>query len=91
MGYALLCQGRGLMYLPKYFSQAEYDKVKILIEENSFATILSFPDSNKPFINHLPVIFNSAEKEELIIIGHMAKRNPQWLHFKNNPDCTTII
>lgn len=74
------------MYLPKHFSQSEYDKVKILIEENSFATILSFPDSSKPFINHLPVIF-----DEAIIIGHMAKRNPQWLHFKNNPDCTMIF
>ena len=27
----------------------------------------------------------------MIIVGHMAKRNPQWLHFKDNPDCTMIF
>ncbi len=79
------------MYIPKHFSQTEFVKVRILIEENSFATILSFPDGGKPFINHLPVIFNSNEYEEMILIGHMSKRNPQWHHFQNNPDCTIIF
>ncbi|MGZ3771699.1 MAG: FMN-binding negative transcriptional regulator, partial [Bdellovibrio sp.] len=26
-----------------------------------------------------------------ILIGHMAKKNPQWRHFKDNPNCTIII
>jgi transcriptional regulator len=78
------------VYLPKHFSQANFEKVKSLIEENSFATILSFPEGAKTFINHLPVIFNSKSTDD-IMIGHMSKRNRQWLHFKNNPDCTMIF
>jgi transcriptional regulator len=79
------------MYLPKHFSQADELKVKKLIEQNGFATILSYPKNEKPFINHLPVIFSSRLGDEKILIGHMAKRNPQWQHFKENPDSTLII
>lgn len=79
------------MYLPKHFSQTDFDQVRSLVENNSFATILSFPEGARPFINHLPVIFNSNKTDDKMIIGHMAKRNPQWQHFKNNPDCTMIF
>ena len=79
------------MYLPKHFSQSEEEKVKELIIRNGFATILSYPKNDKPFINHLPVIFSNLPNEEKILIGHMAKRNPQWQHFKENPECTIII
>lgn len=79
------------MYLPKHFSQADELKVKKLIEQNGFATVLSYPKNEKPFINHLPIMFSSRPGNEKILIGHMAKRNPQWQHFKENPDSTLII
>jgi transcriptional regulator len=79
------------MYLPKHFNPSDDDRVRKLIEQNGFATVLSFPKDSKPFINHLPVIYSSNVDEEHIIIGHMAKRNPQWMHFKENPECTLII
>lgn len=79
------------MYLPKSFIPNSDDQVRKLIEQNSFATVLSFPKSSKPFINHLPVIYSSLAGEEKILIGHMAKNNPQWMHFKENPECIIII
>lgn len=80
-----------MTYIPKHFSQDDEIKVKKLVEQNGFATILSFPEKERVFINHLPIMFSSQAGEEKIIIGHMAKRNPQWAHFKINPDCTIII
>lgn len=79
------------MYLPGHFSETEQDKIKNLIDQNSFATVLSFPENEKPFINHLPIIFSKKSGEENVLIGHVAKRNPQWMHFKNNSDCTLIF
>lgn len=79
------------MYLPNHYSTNDIEKVKKLIERNSLATVLSFPQNDRPFINHLPIIFNSKIGEQEILIGHMAKANPQWKHFKQNPDCTLII
>ncbi len=69
------------MYVPKHFSQDKEEKVRKLIDQNGFVTILSFPKNERPFINQLPVIFSPRPNEEEILIGHMARRNPQWLHF----------
>lgn len=79
------------MYQPKHFSETDSSKIRKLVEQNGFVTVLSFPKNEKPFINHLPISFSTLEGQENIIIGHMARKNPQWLHFKSNPDCTLII
>lgn len=79
------------MYQPKHFRLEEKEKVRELIDENSFATLLSYPANEKSFINHLPVIFSPFAKEENILIGHMAKMNPQWKHFKDQPEATLIF
>lgn len=80
------------MYTPAHFSANDKDlQIRKLIEQNGFATLLSFPDNAPVFINHLPIIFSSTPGYEKIIIGHMAKRNPQWMHFKKNPNATLII
>ena len=79
------------MYLPKYFAQKDSAKVRKLIEQNSFATVLSFPQTEPVYVNHLPIIFSSCAGEEEILIGHMAKQNPQWRHFQENPKSTLIF
>lgn len=79
------------MYLPSYFSQKDEARLKKLIKQNGFVTILSFPKNEKPYINHLPIIFSNKPGEENILIGHMAKRNPQWMHFNENPESTIIV
>jgi len=79
------------MYLPKHFETNDHLKIRKLIEQNSFATILSFPEETAPFINHLPLIFSANKNEEQVLIGHMAKKNPQWTHFKKNPSSIVII
>jgi len=79
------------MYLPKHFSSQDEKKIRKLIEENAFITLLSYPKDSIPFINHLPVIFSPEPGENEILLGHMAKRNPQWMHFKENPQATIIV
>lgn len=79
------------MYLPKHFLPNEVSNVRKLIEQNAFVTILSYPKDSIPFINHLPIIFSSKQNEPNILVGHMAKRNPQWRHFKENPTATIIV
>ena len=79
------------MYLQKQFVQNDREKLKKLIDRNGFSTVLSLPKNQSPLINHLPLIFSSTTGEHEILIGHMARANPQWKHFKENPECTVII
>lgn len=75
------------MYTPKHFA-VDGEMVRKIIEENGFATILSFPEGEPPFINHLPLMFGDSPE---ILLGHMSRKNPQWMHFKKNPRCTALI
>lgn len=79
------------MYLPKHFLPNQESRVRKLIEQNPFMTILSYSKDSMPFINHLPIIFSSKPSEERILIGHMSKQNPQWRHFIDNPNATFIV
>lgn len=79
------------MYLPKHFSVSDQKKIRELIQSHSFVTLLSYPESSLPFINHLPVIFSSEPGESEVLLGHMSKNNPQWKHFKENHFGTMIV
>lgn len=79
------------MYVPKHFSEAEDQKIRILVTENSFVTVLSYPKDELPYINHLPVVYSQDPSEKDVLIGHMAKRNPQWLHFQTDSRATIIV
>lgn len=79
------------MYIPKHFSQQDSTKIKKLIAQNSFVTLLSFSDDQKVRINHLPVILSRQPGEENVLVGHMSRANPQWLDFQKNPKATIIV
>lgn len=79
------------MYQPPHFSNQEWAAISELISENSFATVLSFPENEKPYVNHLPIILSPSEGDDKVLIGHMAKRNPQWKHFVSQPEAMMIF
>lgn len=62
------------MYIPKQFELKDLAKRYKIIEENSFATVVSTHEG-EPFATHLPLLLN---KENNFLYGHFAKSNPQW-------------
>lgn len=74
------------MYSPKQFTQVSEQEVRKLIDTHPFATLLSY--STEVTVNHLPIIFGD---EPGTLIGHMSRKNPQWEHFQNNPQCLAVF
>lgn len=62
------------MYIPKYFQVEEEEVIFNIIEENSFATLVS-QHNGTPFATHLPLLLN---REKQFLHGHFARPNPQW-------------
>lgn len=62
------------MYIPKHFEINDENIIYDIIENNSFATVIS-THKGRPYATHLPLILNR-EKEE--IYGHFARPNSQW-------------
>ena len=43
------------------------------------------------FPNHLPVFTDPAQPGKTVIVGHMARANPQWKHFQSGGKVTVIF
>ncbi|WP_096155791.1 MULTISPECIES: FMN-binding negative transcriptional regulator [Bacillus] len=62
------------MYTPKYYRLENEDNVFQVIEENSFATVVSYKDG-VPTATHIPLLVH---REENYLSGHFARANKQW-------------
>ena len=63
------------MYTPKYYRLEDKEKVMQVMEENSFATIVSNKDG-VPTATHIPLLLH---KDGNYLSGHFARANKQWM------------
>jgi transcriptional regulator len=78
------------MYLPKHFDTKDNERILEIIDAYSFATVMSFDVENQPFFSHIPLVVKKTPSG-FCLLGHAAKRNPQWSHFQRNPKVKVII
>lgn len=62
------------MYIPASFEIKEKDVMYDIMEENSFATVIS-QHQGKPYATHLPL---TLDRQAGRLFGHFARPNPQW-------------
>lgn len=62
------------MYIPKQFKLDDDKMIDEIIEQNSFATLISY-QNEAPIATHLPLVL---DREKGCLYGHFAKPNPQW-------------
>ncbi|TAE49329.1 MAG: FMN-binding negative transcriptional regulator, partial [Cytophagales bacterium] len=77
------------MYIPKDNLNENREEIKSFIEQNGFAVMVSQME-NKLWATHLPLQLSTNEKGEDILVGHIAKANPQWKYFEDEPEVLTI-
>lgn len=62
------------MYIPEAFQEKRKERLKALIEQFSFGTLVSNHEG-RPCANHLPFMYDA---EAGLLLAHMARANPQW-------------
>lgn len=77
------------MYIPEHFRVREHADAIAFMQANPFAIVVS-ATSDGPFATHAPLAVREVE-EQLIVRGHVAKANPHWRYFEQQPDCLTIF
>lgn len=65
------------MYTPEAFAVSDPAKLHDFIERHSFGLLVSQVDG-MPFATHLPFLLDREHGPHGILIGHMARANPQW-------------
>lgn len=77
------------MYIPKYYQMENYTEIKKFMIAHPFITLVTM-SGDKPIATHVPVTVEERE-EELVLLGHLAKRNPQCHSIDQNAHVLAIF
>ena len=69
------------MYIPKLFHEDNWPAIRQVIEENSFATIVTC-NAGLPTATHAPLRLVEAADGTAKLQGHMSRANPHWRLFE---------
>ena len=72
------------LYLPSDFAENDVGRLQTLMHGYPFATILTVDDGH-PTVSHLPFLLDAERGDHGVLRGHMARANPQWQHFGDEP------
>jgi transcriptional regulator len=78
------------MYIPQAFHVEDQLILHEFIDRNSFATFVSTV-AGKPFATHLPLLFDHAGSAHGVLLGHVARANPQWRAFDGKQEALAIF
>lgn len=78
------------MYIPPQYKNEDLSEVKDFIRSNSFAILIN-QLNGRPWATHTPLELDKDEAGNDILIGHIAKANPQWKAFEANPEVLCIF
>jgi transcriptional regulator len=66
------------VYLPKHFKEEEAGQVRAAIREARLGTLVSLGSAGL-VASHVPMLLEDAPAPHGLLIGHLARGNPQWL------------
>jgi transcriptional regulator len=78
------------MYIPPYYENKDIDQIKRFLKENSFGILVNVVD-NKPWGTHIPLELEQDLNGADVLVGHIAKANPQWRYFSDNAEVLCIF
>lgn len=78
------------MYLPASFEVTDPEKLAEFIHRYSFATLMTATDG-VPFATHLPLLLRRKAGTSGVLVGHVARANPQWRQFVNDTESLAVF
>jgi transcriptional regulator len=78
------------MYIPTRFLETDSETILNFVEQNSFATLISY-DGKKPIATHAPLLIEKSENEQIHLVGHVARANPQWKTFAEAEEILAVF
>ncbi len=78
------------MFIPKMFKNENIEEVKAFLEANSFGILINQTDG-KLTGTHIPLELDVDAEGNDILLGHIAKANPQWKNFNDKAEVLAIF
>jgi transcriptional regulator len=77
------------MYSPAHYKSNDVKLIRTLIDENSFATLLT--EQGGESVSHLPMILEQEKGAAPELLSHMARANPHWRELQNQVRAKVIF
>ncbi len=78
------------MYIPSHYKNENLSEVRAFITSHPFAILVNHLDGN-PWATHTPLELTTDNEGRDVLIGHIARANPQWHAFEKNPRVLCIF
>lgn len=78
------------MFTPSHYKNENSNEIKEFISHNSFGILVNQVDG-KPWATHIPLELDIDSDGNDILVGHIAKVNPQWKYFEENKQVLCIF
>lgn len=78
------------MFTPSHYKNENSSEIKEFISHNSFGILVNQVDG-KPWATHIPLELDIDSDGNDILVGHIAKVNPQWKYFEENKQVLCIF
>lgn len=78
------------MFIPHHYKNENIKEVKDFLKKNSFGILVNQLEG-KPWATHIPLELDVDEKGNDVLVGHIAKANPQWKNFEENSEVLCIF
>ncbi len=78
------------MFIPNYYKNENIEEVKNFLNENSFGILIS-QSNGKISGTHIPMELDTDENGEDVLVGHIAKANPQTKNLKDKEEILAIF
>lgn len=78
------------MFTPTHYKNEDINEIKDFLVNNSFGILVNQVDG-KPWATHIPLELDIDSNGNDILVGHIAKANPQWKYFQENTQVLCIF
>lgn len=78
------------MYIPQAFAETDLGVLHEFMRQHSFATVVT-QQEGRPFASHLPLVVDGSVGEHGMLIGHLARNNPQWQDFASGAEVLVMF
>ncbi|WP_108423056.1 FMN-binding negative transcriptional regulator [Flagellimonas amoyensis] len=78
------------MYTPSHYQNSDMAEIKDFLAHNSFGILINIID-NKPWGTHIPLELEKDGNGHDVLVGHIAKANPQWKGFDEEAEVLCIF
>ena len=72
------------------FKQSDSERLETLLRDYPFGMLVTIHDG-LPFVSHIPFLYERRSGGVPVLLGHVAKANPQWCDLAQNQTALVVF